>query len=372
MFSMFFGAGNIIFSLVIGYDIQDKTLFAIAGLLLTAVFVPFAGMIGMILYDGDYARFFGRLGKVPGFLVAVLIMCLLGPLGSTPRCIALSYSTLKTLVPDLSVFLFSGTACVLIYFCTTKKTRVLKLLGYILTPILILALSLIIVFGLINAPEAATTEIPSGAAFLHGLKEGYNTMDLIAAFFFTSIILGSIKKMIDPESKNAGKQLFSIAIKSSGVGAFLLGATYVGFSLIASYHGRNLQFQGNDQLLPALTLKIIGPSAGVMVCLTIALACLTTAIAICTVFAEFLQKTVFNNKISYKSALISTLVLTFFVSTFEFSGISAFLAPILEVCYPVLIALTFLNIYLALRKNKPVPALPLEMTEPEATLDMQS
>src|SRR5262245_55918616 len=96
MFSMFFGAGNVIFPLAVGQFAGDKNLFATLGLILTAAVMPIAGVMGMILYDGNYRDFFGRLGKIPGFLLALIIITLLGPLGSTPRCIALSYTTFKS------------------------------------------------------------------------------------------------------------------------------------------------------------------------------------------------------------------------------------------------------------------------------------
>lgn len=349
MFSMFFGAGNVIFPLALGHYAQDKTLFAIFGLLLTAVVMPFTGMIAMCLYEGDPKQFFARLGKAPGFLAALLIMVLLGPLGSTPRCIALSYSTLKMLFPGLSVAVFSGISCLVIFLFTFKKSRILSLVGYVLTPMLLIALGTIIVRGLIGAPVPLDTDLANSAAFWQGLKEGYNTMDLLAALFFSSVVLASLKKAVSP-SENSGKQLMSIALKASLIGASLLAATYIGFSWIASSHGSELAVLGSDQLLAAITLKIMGPSAGIVVCITIALACLTTAIALCSVFADFLQKRVFNGKISYEAALIGSLILTFFVSMFEFSGISAFLGPILEVFYPALIVLTLLNIAFALKK----------------------
>src|ERR1700727_336927 len=96
MFSMFFGAGNIIYPLAVGQYAGDKNLFAMLGLILTAAVMPIAGVIAMILFDGNYRQFFGRLGRIPGFLLALIIISLLGPLGSAPRCIALSYSTIKS------------------------------------------------------------------------------------------------------------------------------------------------------------------------------------------------------------------------------------------------------------------------------------
>src|SRR5688572_6620310 len=107
MFSMFFGAGNVVFPLAIGQYAQDKNIFAIIGLLITAVGVPFLGLISMTLFDGDYRRFFARMGKIPGFLSALVIMGLIGPFGALPRCIALSYSTVSTYIPGVSLSLFS-------------------------------------------------------------------------------------------------------------------------------------------------------------------------------------------------------------------------------------------------------------------------
>lgn len=91
-------------------------------------------------------------------------------------------------------------------------------------------------------------------------------------------------------------------------------------------------------------MKIAGPYAMILVCITVSLACLTTAVALISSFADFLRTQIFNEKISYKATLIGSLAVTFFVSTFEFTGISAFLTPILEICYPGIILFTFLNL----------------------------
>jgi len=84
MFSMFFGAGNVVFPLELGLGAQSQNIWAIAGLLITAVGVPFIGLISMTLFNGNYHHFFERIGKVPGFIVAALIMGLIGPFGALP------------------------------------------------------------------------------------------------------------------------------------------------------------------------------------------------------------------------------------------------------------------------------------------------
>jgi LIVCS family branched-chain amino acid:cation transporter len=352
MFSMFFGAGNVIFPLAVGQYAGDKNFFAMSGLILTAAIMPIAGVIAMILFDGNYRQFLGRLGKTPGFILALITISLLGPLGSTPRCIALSYTTLKTSFPGLSSVLFSAISCGIIFLFTVRKNQILNLLGWVLTPLLLTSLITIIVIGLTSTHEMQNSDQSNANMFMHGLKEGYNTMDLLAAFFFSSTILNILRmpKKDDLISRN----YINIALQASVVGAFLLTAIYVGFSYLAAFHGNELLINGKDEILGAIAMKIAGGYAGILVCITIALACLTTAIALISAFTDFIQKEVFQEKVSYEMTLIASLLLTFFVSTFEFTGISAFLGPILQICYPGLIVLTFLNIAYRLKNFKPI------------------
>ncbi len=342
MFSMFFGAGNVIFPLALGQYAGDKNTLAVMGLLITAVVMPFAGVFAMILFDGNYRGFFSRLGKIPGFLLALAVITLLGPLGSTPRCIALTYSTLKSVFPTLEPISFSALSCLVIYLFTVRKNQILKLLGWVLTPLLLSTLGVIVALGLFTSSDLQANSA-EGNMFLHGLTEGYNTMDLLAAFFFSSTILAILKERVSEDNSHL-KGYINLSLQASLIGAFLLALVYVGFSFVAAFHGPDLAVNSKDELLTALSLKIAGPAAGLLVCTTIALACLTTAIALISVFSDFVQKEVFQEKISYNMTLLGALSITFLISTYQFTGISAFLGPILQICYPGLIVLTFLNI----------------------------
>lgn len=52
MFCMFFGAGNVIFPLAIGQQAGDQAWLAACGLLITAVLMPFAGLLAIFLCEG--------------------------------------------------------------------------------------------------------------------------------------------------------------------------------------------------------------------------------------------------------------------------------------------------------------------------------
>lgn len=350
IFAMFFGAGNIIFPLALGLEALDQTPWGLLGLLLTAVLMPFAGLLAMFRYNGQIRLFFSRLGKIPGLLIACLTITLLGPFGATPRCIALAYSTISTSLPGIPLILFGVASCGLIFFFAYKKNRLFKLLGYLLSPLKVTLLVWIIVWGCIEAPEMTLISAnPSKIShFWNGLTEGYNTMDLLAAFFFAPIIISSLS--CTKTDLDGNKKFNRFVLKASAIGALLLSIIYIGFCYLAYIYATQMEGIPNDQLLGVISVKILGAHAGLVVSLTVTVACLTTAIALITAFASFIHKEVLKEKVDYAPILLISILLTFAMTTLEFQGIAYFLNPVLEVCYPALIMLTFYNLFM------PVPS----------------
>lgn len=349
MFSMFFGAGNVVFPLALGQVAQSQNFFVILGLLITAVGVPFLGLMSMTLFDGNYKHFFERVGKTPGFLVTLLLMLLVGPFGAIPRCIALSFSTIKHYVPFLSLPLFSFLSCVLIYLLSFRKSSLLDILGYFLTPILLGSLFLIVILGFFDATEAPISSHSPSWVFLTGLKEGYKTMDLIGAFFFSSVVLICLKKDLPSSEEHNHKKLIFLTLKAGIIGMGLLCLTYIGFSYVSSYNSALLESVPKDELLGVLANHLMGSYGGIVTSIAVALACLTTAIALSVVFAEFLNTTLCKEKVGYQTSLLITLAISCLISTMNFMGIDAFLSPILNICYPALIILSLLNMAHKLR-----------------------
>lgn len=356
MFSMFFGAGNIVFPLALGQLSEDKNIFAIMGLIISAVAVPFTGLISMILFNGDYKEFFSRIGKWPGFLLSIVIMGLIGPFGAIPRCVTLSYSSIAMFLPEnaIELPLFSALSCLIILFFTIKPSKILDVLGFFLTPFLLLSLGIIIAVGLFNAGPLAESSLEPSKVFALGFKEGYQTMDLLGAFFFSSVIILGLKSDYNPTTTEERKKLTSLAIKASMIGAFLLTVVYVGFSFLAAYMASSLEGVPKDRLLGTISLNVLGPYAGIVTSVAVALACLTTAIALANVFAHFLHVDILQHKLGYIPCLLITLLATYGISTLQFTGIVKFLAPPLAACYPALIGLSLLNIFYKLYDFKPV------------------
>ncbi len=345
MFKMFFGAGNIVFSLAIGQYAQSMNIWALLGLLITAVVVPFTGVIAMSLYHGDNRAFFDRAGKVPGFLFVLCILAVIGPFGAMPRCVTLSYSAFKMLIPQTSLWLFGLIACAFVYLCTVKKTRLMQIIGYVFAPALLLLIGVIIAKGLWNAPPIQPSDLSAGTAFAHGLKEGYNTLDLLPAFFFSSIVLDLLRRTHPEHFAGQGneRKLFKVMLKASAVGAFFMGSIYVGFSFLAAHYSSELVGVKPEVLFNTLAWKVIGPLGGAFTCLCVLFSCIATTIALTAVCSDFIHKTVFKERFNYRVGVIITLAITYAFCFIGFSGIVSMLAPVLQICYPALIMLMALN-----------------------------
>jgi len=351
IFAMFFGAGNIIFPLALGQTALDKSPWGLSGFLLTAVAVPFMGLLAILRYKGNIQLFFSRLGKIPGFIIATFVVCLIGPFGGAPRCIALMHSTLSLSFPGLPLLLFSISTCGLIFLFTFKESRSIKLLGYVLSPLMIILLTLIVIKGFIGAPETllASTNLSNISHVWKGLREGYNTMDLLATFFFAQIVISSLGN--SEKDQNLNRFVFMASV----IGASVLALVYIAFCYLAYLYAPQLAGITNDQLLGAIAIKILGANAGIIVGLTVTFACLTTAIALIAAFATYFKKEIFREKVGYVPILIVSLLVTFAITTLEFKGIARLLNPVLEVFYPVLILLTFYNLFKPTLNNELQP-----------------
>jgi LIVCS family branched-chain amino acid:cation transporter len=339
LFSMFFGSGNLIFPIAVGLDSNGHYIVASLGVLCTCVIFPLLGMLGMMLFKGSIPEFFSCFGKKGVFLFSLLALSLMGPFGVLARCLTVIHGALLLLFPTITLPVASFCMCTLIYFMTINKNKIVNLLGSFLTPVLLCAIGAIVYSGLMKTTLPEITDFDSFTPFKNGFFTGYQTMDLVASFFFSGFVINHLSQKHLDESAT-----LKVFLKSSFVGAFLLYIVYFALVLLGWLYAPLLQGIAPQEMLGKIALETLGWVAAPAVCLTVVFACLTTGIALTSMFAEFLKNEVCKSKIGDKFSLLITLAIAFAVSTLEFSGIANFLGPILEAIYPALIALTLVNI----------------------------
>lgn len=342
LFSMFFGSGNLVFPLAVGKESAGHFGLGALGICLTGVLVPFLGVIAVMLFHGSTARFFGTMGKPVVFWFSLIALSLMGPFGVLARCITVAHGSFRLLFPETSLIAFSVVSCVLIFLVTMNKKRIVPFLGSVLTPFLLLTLATITAVGFWYSPFPQAAADHQWAAFSNGFLQGYQTMDLLAAFFFSTFVIQHLEARAaeDPTHPSPFKILLSAIL----VGGGLLSAVYIALVFLGATYAPLLENVPPQEMLGVIAKASLGNLAAPVVCVAIVLACFTTAVVLASLFADFLKTEVSKNTLPSKAALTVTLLIAFFVSTLEFSGIARFLAPIMEAVYPALIVLTLLNI----------------------------
>lgn len=345
LFAMFFGAGNIIFPLFLGAHTAQNILPSAIGFLLAGVGVPFLGLYATILYQGDYWAFFQRLGKLPALVIITILMISIGPFGAMPRTVMTTFNTLAPFVTsDLaaSKIIFNFVYCLFIFLLAYRETKVVEILGLVLSPIKILSFSTLIILGLVHFEPYTVNAVTELAAFKDGIVQGNNTMDLLAAFFFSSVAYRSITNAAtnDPSKRT----LTSLTLKSCFVGMFLLSAVYIGFMIVAQHHAFSLQAIPKEQMINAIAKVVLGKFGGVFVGISVTFACIATSLALAEITSHYLHTVIFRQKINKQINLLMVVAITFVFSNFEFATLMQLISPILQSIYPALIVLSVMNI----------------------------
>lgn len=91
LFSLFFGAGNLIFPPILGFESGDHFGPAITGFLITAVLLPFLAIMAIALSDNGLISIGNRVNKVFGLVFAIIIYMSIGAFYGIPRASNVAY-----------------------------------------------------------------------------------------------------------------------------------------------------------------------------------------------------------------------------------------------------------------------------------------
>lgn len=348
LFSMFFGSGNLIFPLMIGRDAGASYAISAFGFVLTAVIVPAFGILAIAFAEGSYERIFEKTfpRKISLALIFIVLLSFI-PFGAGPRCVVLSHASLKTFMPMPSLWIFSVLFLAVVGFLVNDKSHLLDVLGKILTPLLLISIAVMVIsgflYGEIDPPTASNLDL-----FIYSLFEGYNTQDLLSSLFFSSSLIMLLKT-----SYTNRRSLIVTVLKGSVVGIILLAGLYILLIAASSLHSDVLIGHSGIDLVSILARHTLGPHLGLVASIAVALACLTTAVALIMAFSQFLATHVLTGRYQ-KFALPVSLISVYFTALLEFDGIMAIISPMMKVIYPIILIVVFrylLDLWLNYRHN---------------------
>ncbi|MDR2826028.1 MAG: branched-chain amino acid transport system II carrier protein [Deltaproteobacteria bacterium] len=347
LFAMFFGAGNIIFPPYVGLASGPEWMLgylcyyiADVGLALLAIFAMLrANSIDKV--EGIMLR----LGKTPSLIMMGAAVVCLGPLLAVPRTGATTFS--------MSVIPLAGTDAMwlqiiftMVYFGLTlllslNESKLVDIVGRYLTPLLVIGLFLMIIVGAIN-PIGPISDMPKlDNVVWTGISSGYQTMDVLAALVFGLIVVNALKAKGYTSPKH---KLLSVGISSIVAGVLLLliygGLCYLGATVSTMYP----EDIDKGLLVVSISKHIFGEVGSVILSVTVALACLTTAVALVGATGTFFS-TVSHGKLPYKAVVTVVCVFSAVVANFGLSNIISLAAPILTVIYPGALVVVLLSLF---------------------------
>ncbi|WP_195336005.1 branched-chain amino acid transport system II carrier protein [Paraclostridium bifermentans] len=340
LFSMFFGAGNLIFPPYIGISSGSSWLISFLGFILADVGIILLSIIA-ISKAGSLQNVIGRAGKKFGITLEFLMMLCLGPILVIPRTGATTFEmSILPLAKNFNPVLFSVIFFSITLLLTIKPTKVMDIIGKFLTPILLLSLAFLIVKGIVS-PIGNLEYVNSSDLFITGVTQGYQTMDALGIGGIVALIMTSlVSKGYTDKNENISLAIKSALIACVGLTIVYGGLTYLG-ATASSLYDTNIS---QTALLINITHHLLGNTGTIMLAIVVGFACLTTSIGLTSVTAKFFEDLT-NEKLKYEHIVIFICVFSAIVSNFGVDKIIQIAIPILSLIYPVTIVLVVMNIF---------------------------
>ena len=340
LFAMFFGAGNVVFPPYIGMHAGEQWangflfyFIADIGLALVTMFA--------ILHAGGADNITGRIGHVASKVLMCAVILCIGPMVAIPRTAATTLEMSVTpFFSGMSPVVFSIIFFAVILLLSIKQSAVIDIVGKILTPALLIGLLILIVKGFVSPiGDIVDTGVSASEVTVNGIKSGYQTMDVLAAMAFGIIILSSADEKGYTDSKSAAKMI-GIAAALSGVLLLIVyfGLTYLG-ATASTVFPTDIS---RANLVIGIVELLLGKAGLIIFAIVIALACITTAVALVSSAASFFAKLA-NDKISYSVFVVVICVSSAVISNLGLDMIIAIATPVLDIVYPPMLVLILLS-----------------------------
>lgn len=353
MFAAWFGAGNLIFPPFLGNMTGNSWLVAFIGFFIMDVGLALLGALMAIMNRrGNVSGVVEKAGRIPGIIMVSLIAICIGPGLAIPRTAAVTYELgIVPLFGPMNTWIFGAIFFAITLALTIRPAKIVDIVGNFLTPVLLVVMVIIIVVGIVNPISSMGPAVDGVVPLKEGLLQGYQTMDGLGGFIptFALVVAAASYGYTDK------KETTQLLVKSSIVGAVILGLVYGGLTLLGATTSGAADFSGLEQapLLIMITETLIGKVGLTLLAITVLMACLTTAIALTGFGADHFYK-LFKGKVKQEYIVIVIIAVSYVVSNYGLSNIISISAPILTVLYPPMIVLVVMTLFDNVLKNKHV------------------
>ncbi len=339
LFSMFFGAGNLILPPFLGLKSGSDWFLVTIGFAITAVLIPILAIFAHARLQGTMFDFGKKVSPLFSTIYCLIVYVIVIALPA-PRTAAVTHEMSIAPFFEVSSILTSTIYFILVFIFAINRAKILDLLGQFLTPIIIGILLIIIGVSIFTEP-ISILDSTFNAPIISGMLEGYQTFDAIAGLVVGGVLIVSLN-ITGHNSFEYNKKLIVKAGIVAGLGLLFIygGLIYSGKVFSTSF----VENASRTQVLSGLSTLTLGKVGTVFLSVLVALACFTTAVGIITGAADYIKGIANNSKFAYVLTVFISCILGIAIGQFNVQYIIDVAIPTLMFIYPITIVLIVLNV----------------------------
>ena len=356
LFSMFFGAGNLILPPFLGYLSGTEAPAATVGFLVSGIGLPVLGVVS-VAFSGDIRALAGRVGPRFAQAFVALVYLAIGPCLAIPRTSSTAFEMLVPLLPEgtsvgVAQLAFSVAFFAVALAMAMRPGALSRLLGRITGPLLI-ALVVLIVGAAVVAPSGVPGPVQApydAGALPQGFLTGYQTMDLLASLTFGLVIAKNACEMGVSEKGRVAAEVSRAGV----VAGVLMALIYCGLAWVGVSAGEGAVGSANGAaVLSASAAAHFGVGGTALVAAIFLLACLNVCVGLVSCCGTYFAATFgadaerpvrgFVGRLGYRAWALAFAGFSCAVSNLGLTAIVAFSVPLLSSLYPPAIVLVLLG-----------------------------
>ena len=357
LFSMFFGAGNLIFPPGVGAQAGTLTWPAMAGMAVSAVGLPVLGVVA-VARSGGLDALGDRVHPLFSKVFTIVAYLAIGPCLAIPRTASTSF---EMAVPPfvgaeaplaLLQLIYSLVFFALALTVALRPEKLTDRLGKIMCPILLVLILVTFIGTLIDPLEgygAPQSELYAAAPVARGFLDGYQTMDTIAALVFGIIIALNIRARGVEEDGDVVRY----TVRSGWMAGVLLLAVYAMLAHIGALSGGAFPGATNGAVvLTNLIPALFGTPGSLLLAAIFIIACFNVCVGLICSCAEYFNQ--LCPRLSYRVWAVLFAVVSMLIANAGLDMILKVSVPALSIIYPVAIALIALSFFQRWLEGRPM------------------
>ncbi|WP_299675975.1 branched-chain amino acid transport system II carrier protein [uncultured Dokdonia sp.] len=346
LFSLFFGAGNLIFPSFLGYNAGDGWFMVAVGFVISAVVIPILAIYGHARLQGTMMDFGKKVSPVFAFVYS-LIVYVISVSFPSPRTASVTYEMAVQPYIDIPSWgwignyfplILSAIYFMLVLLFVLNRSKIIDIIGKFLTPGILIILGSIICIGLFGDYDSMRASTYA-SNLTSGILEGYQTFDAIGGVLVGGVLVVSLS--LKGISKEESKSVIAKAGLFAGIGFVIM---YVGLIALGAANSGTLEAANRTDLLSQLSYNTLGGIGRTALGVLVALACFTTAVGIVTGTADFFKGLFKDSQRAYVITAIISCILGVGMGQLDVHSIIVVALPALMFIYPITIVLILLNV----------------------------